>query len=179
MHSNLIILKDRLLLANGISIVEPEQVPDLLLRGLSPSQIQVVESSDDVEQFNSRSNEPLLVFDPESSIDLTLEKRWLLPQEYLDLDLKAYFDQFLQALPEDIQERAEVRIANELTEVYTRHFEDGLRTIIYVVDTFKKNKQIWGVGRGSSCASYLLYLIGLHKVDCLKYDVSYHEFFHD
>lgn len=179
MHSNLIALKDRLLLFNGISIVEPEDVPDLFLKGLKPSQIQVAENSFEIEEFNKRSDEPLKIFDVDCNIDLTESKRWLLPDEYLNLDLDEYFHNFLIQLPENIQERAEVRINNELAEVKTRHFEDGLRTIIFVVDTFKKNKQVWGVGRGSSCASYLLYLIGLHKVDCLKYDVSYHEFFHD
>jgi DNA polymerase III alpha subunit len=35
---------------------------------------------------------------------------------------------------------------------------------------------VWGVGRGSSCSSYLLYLLGLHEVDVVKYDVDISDF---
>jgi len=181
MHSNLItVLQDRLLLANGTSVVEPEQVPNLFIQGLSPSQIQVTEKTDDVVQFNLRSEETLLVFDEEFLHQLTLPpKKWLIPQEYLELDLLDYFAHKLARLPEDIQERAEVRIANELEAVRQFQFENGLRTIIYVTDTFREFRQVWGVGRGSSCASYLLYLIGIHCVDCLKYNIHWSEFFHE
>lgn len=171
------VLQDRLLLANGVSVVEPEQVPDLFVRGLSPSQIQVTEETDDIIQFNVRSPEPLQVFSEHSSITLPPHD-WLVPQEYLDLDLFDYFATKLSELPEAIHERAEVRIANELEAVRQFKFEDGLRTIIYVTDTFRKHNQVWGVGRGSSCASYLLFLIGIHCVDCLKYNIHWSEFFH-
>jgi DNA polymerase III alpha subunit len=36
---------------------------------------------------------------------------------------------------------------------------------------------VWGVGRGSSVASYALYLIGIHKIDPIKYNLSINEFF--
>lgn len=179
MSSNLIasVLKDRILLGNGISIVEPESVPDLFLRGLNPSQILVDELNEEVISFNQRSPEPLRVFD--ENTEITYDKSWLIPDEYLNLDLDEFFMEKLKQLPETIQERAEVRIENELLEVKNRKFENGLRTIIYVIDIFKKNNQVWGVGRGSSCASYLLYLCDLHKVDCLKYNIHWTEFFHD
>jgi DNA polymerase III alpha subunit len=178
MHSNLTVLKDRLLLPNGISVVEPEQVPDLLLRGLDVSQIQVTELTKDVQLFNERSSSPLEVFDENAAFDLP-PKEWLVPQEYLDgIDLKEFFAQKLKELPEDIQERAEVRIANELVAVREFQFEEGLKTIIYVVNVLRQNRQVWGVGRGSSCASYLLFLVGIHCVDCLKYNIHWSEFFH-
>jgi DNA polymerase III alpha subunit len=54
---------------------------------------------------------------------------------------------------------------------------DMLFFIKYLVDTLRKNKIIWGVGRGSSVASYVLYLIGVHKVDSIKYNLPIEEFF--
>ncbi len=171
------VLQDRLLLANGVSVVEPEQVPDLFVQGLCPSQIQVTEETSDVIQFNQRSSELLQVFDEHSELTLPVNE-WLVPREYLELDLFDYFANKLLELPEAIHERAEVRIANELEAVRQFKFENGLRTIIYVTDTFRKHNQVWGVGRGSSCASYLLFLIGIHCVDCLKYNIHWSEFFH-
>jgi DNA polymerase III alpha subunit len=35
---------------------------------------------------------------------------------------------------------------------------------------------LWGVGRGSSVASYCLYILGVHKVDSIKYELDIHEF---
>ncbi len=40
----------------------------------------------------------------------------------------------------------------------------------------RDNEVIWGVGRGSSVASYVLYLIGIHKVDSMYYDLPINEF---
>jgi DNA polymerase III alpha subunit len=35
---------------------------------------------------------------------------------------------------------------------------------------------VWGVGRGSSVASYVLYLIGVHKIDSLFFDLDIEDF---
>jgi DNA polymerase III alpha subunit len=53
---------------------------------------------------------------------------------------------------------------------------DVLRCLIYVVDTMKAKRVTWGVGRGSSCSSYLLYLLDLHSVDAVKYDIDITDF---
>jgi DNA polymerase III alpha subunit len=46
----------------------------------------------------------------------------------------------------------------------------------YLVDFMRENKIVWGVGRGSSVASYVLYLIGVHKIDSIQYDLDWTEF---
>ena len=46
----------------------------------------------------------------------------------------------------------------------------------YLIDTMRKNNIIWGVGRGSSVSSYVLYLLGVHKVNSLKYHLDIKEF---
>jgi DNA polymerase III alpha subunit len=48
--------------------------------------------------------------------------------------------------------------------------------MVYVIDTFKKNNVIWGVGRGSSVSSYILYLLEVHDVDSVMYDLDFNEF---
>ena len=59
---------------------------------------------------------------------------------------------------------------------WNRGFLDVLRLMCYIRDKFIQNNVIWGVGRGSSVASYLLYLLGIHLIDPLKYDLDIHEF---
>lgn len=51
-----------------------------------------------------------------------------------------------------------------------------LRYMIYLVDYMRENKIVWGVGRGSSVASYVLYLIGIHKINSIHYDLDWKEF---
>ena len=51
--------------------------------------------------------------------------------------------------------------------------------MIYLVDYMRKNKIVWGVGRGSSVASYVLYLIGVNKIDSIKYKLECQEFLRD
>jgi len=46
----------------------------------------------------------------------------------------------------------------------------------YLVDVMKENHVIWGVGRGSSVASYVLYLLGVHRIDSIYYELDPAEF---
>ncbi len=95
---------------------------------------------------------------------------WNMPQEYLDLDLGSYF-----AAKITTQEQVD-RVCHEL-ELYAENgLEPMLRFMIYMVDTMRNNGILWGVGRGSSVSSYLLFLIGLHSVDAIKYDLDIKEF---
>ena len=68
------------------------------------------------------------------------------------------------------------RVEAELVESQSRNMYNLLRYMIYLVDFMRANNIVWGVGRGSSVASYVLYLIGIHKVNSIQYDLDYREF---
>ncbi len=53
---------------------------------------------------------------------------------------------------------------------------DLLRYLTYLVDVMRDNQVIWGVGRGSSVASYVLYLLGVHRINSMFYDLDVGEF---
>ena len=72
------------------------------------------------------------------------------------------------------QERA--RVDEELMLFIQHGMFDLLFYLKYLVDTMRENKIVWGVGRGSSVASYVLYLIGVHKINSLKYNLDIKEF---
>jgi DNA polymerase III alpha subunit len=51
-----------------------------------------------------------------------------------------------------------------------------LQYLKYLVDTMRSNNILWGVGRGSSVASFVLFLIGIHRINSLYWDLSIDEF---
>jgi len=158
---------------DGIIEVEPEQVPKLFMLGVKPGQINVTNIDDDIEKFNLRSDVKIdLLSDDIHEINFD----WNLPNEYKNLDV---YDYIASKIEHVTDEQIIDRVVKELSEIKRRGLEDLFRSIIYVIDTLKQKEIVWGVGRGSSCASYVLYLLGLHCVDPIKYNISMDEFFHD
>jgi DNA polymerase III alpha subunit len=102
--------------------------------------------------------------------DRVLQKNWRMPREYKDLDIAAY------ALSLCKEEHELQRVGQELLLYQERNLFDLLRYLKYLVDTLRKNNVVWGVGRGSSVASYVLFLLGVHKIDSLYYELSIEEF---
>jgi len=160
---------------DGVVEVPASRVSELLMLGLSPHQFRVFESDAEIKKFNSVSDEKIEIATDESA---NVNSDWNLPDCYKNLDLTLYFSELLSRLPEDKTGVREIRVGNELLEVKNRGLENMFRTIIYVLDILKEKNIIWGVGRGSSCASFLLFLMGLHLVDPIKYQIPYQEFFH-
>jgi DNA polymerase III alpha subunit len=68
------------------------------------------------------------------------------------------------------------RVSEELEAFIEHGMLDLLFVLKYIVDTLRANNVVWGVGRGSSVASYVLYLIGVHRIDSLKYNLDWQEF---
>lgn len=102
--------------------------------------------------------------------DNSIQNNWNMPIDYQDLDIaKFVLDQC--KTEEELQ-----RAGNELLMFQEREMFPLLRYLKYLVDTMRKNSIIWGVGRGSSVSSYVLYLIGVHRINSLFYDLSIDEF---
>jgi DNA polymerase III alpha subunit len=98
-----------------------------------------------------------------------MQSSWNMPDKYTTLDIEEWL---LDSCPEQNHQRLE----EELQEYKQRNMLDLLRWLKYFVDTCRKEHIVWGVGRGSSVASYVLYLIGVHKIDSLKYNLDWREF---
>jgi len=45
-----------------------------------------------------------------------------------------------------------------------------------MVDNLRKRNVVWGVGRGSSVSSYVLFCIGINRIDPLKFNLDVGEF---
>ncbi len=95
---------------------------------------------------------------------------WFIPKDYENMDIEEFL---VTQCPEQNYDRLVIELElfkqNDMLPV--------LKTMKYIVDTLRSNGIVWGVGRGSSVASYVLYLIGVHKVDSVKYNLPIEEFF--
>ena len=107
---------------------------------------------------------------PIEDFDLALQQNWLMPEEYKTFDIKNWV---LCKCPDIV---AYNRAEEELNEFEQRNMIDLLKWLKYLVDTCRKNNIIWGVGRGSSVSSYVLYLIEVHRIDPIKYNLNWREF---
>ena len=102
--------------------------------------------------------------------DRVLQRNWRMPKEYKELDIAAYVLGLCK------EEHELQRVGEELILYQERDLFDLLRYLKYLIDTLRKNNIVWGVGRGSSVASYVLFLIGVHKIDSLYYNLNIDEF---
>jgi DNA polymerase III alpha subunit len=102
--------------------------------------------------------------------DAILQRNWRMPKEYKELDIAAYVLGLCK------EEHELQRVGEELILYQERSLFDLLRYLKYLIDTLRKNNIVWGVGRGSSVASYVLFLIGVHKIDSLYYNLNIDEF---
>lgn len=122
-----------------------------------------------VKQFNLHADSLEL----EQLVDnIEYSKQFNIPQHYLELDV----EQYIRALVPQADAKRKARVEAELELFRTRNLFSILQLLIYIIDTMRKHNLVWGVGRGSSVASYCLYLIGVHKIDSVKYDLDIREF---
>jgi DNA polymerase III alpha subunit len=141
--------------------------------------VVLCDPSDDLDRFNSAMEaqgfDPLQKYIPldvdQKSFDSVCQSEWFMPDEYKKLDVIDYVS---NKAGNDLAKLE--RVEEELAEFEVRGMLDLLRYMIYLVDFMRENNVVWGVGRGSSVASYVLYLIGVHRIDSIKYNLDWREF---
>lgn len=100
---------------------------------------------------------------------------WHMPDSYQTLDVEQFLAQRLQSLGLTSEKYIDT-LSAELKEYNDRKMTKLIKFLIYLMDTCKQNNIVTGVGRGSSVASLVLYLIGVHYIDPIKYNLNYKEF---
>lgn len=118
-----------------------------------PIMKQYIQSSKSIEEF-----------------DIQQQANWHMPESYKQLDIAAWVLGLCK------EEHELQRVGQELLMFQERDLFNMLRYMKYLVDTLRKNNLVWGVGRGSSVASYVLYLIGIHRINSLYYQLGIEEF---
>jgi DNA polymerase III alpha subunit len=164
----------------GAVLLTSDELFENLYTGVINDFENIYLDSSTVSQFNSAKN-----LNKDHFANL---KEWLTPEESIEFFDKA--NQCTWFMPEEHQnfpivdwlydqcktEQERTRVDDEIVLFIQHGMFDMLFYLKYLVDTMRENKIVWGVGRGSSVASYVLYLIGVHKIDSIKYELDVNEF---
>ena len=163
----------------GRVIYDVYDLYDMVMSGMDTSKIKEVSWNRDFDKYNEAIKKnylddkelkklEVIQLDIEE-FDRMNQQNWFIPDEYKNLDIKSYV---LDRTPAHAIDRV-----NEELNLYDKYnIIDVLKVCIYIIDTLRNNNIVWGVGRGSSVASYVLYIIGVHKVDSIKYELDINEF---
>ena len=153
----------------GQPVYTDQDVCDELMRNplLEDYGTFLVENIADIDKIVKQYQEPDIDVD---EFHRQNQQQWLMPDKYKTLDIAKHI---LDLCKTDAELQ---RVGEELLLYQERDLFDLLRYLVYLVDTMIEHNVIWGVGRGSSVASYVLYLIGIHRVDSMYYDLDPKEF---
>ncbi len=102
--------------------------------------------------------------------DAQAANNWHMPEDYKNLDIAKYVLDLCEG-EEELQ-----RAGEELLIFQEKDSFDLLRYLKFLVDMMRANNIVWGVGRGSSVSSFVLYLIGVHKINPIFYQLPIDEF---
>ena len=118
---------------------------------------------------------------PKSNID---PDKWFMPERYQNFNVIEFLEQRVcDETGYDITDAKIIdtveykRMKQELKEFDNRNLFPLLRQMKYIIDTLRENNILWGVGRGSSVSSYVLYLLDVHRINSIKYNLPLNEFF--
>jgi DNA polymerase III alpha subunit len=135
-----------------------------------------VDYTDDIEQLENvagftfqKFNEQLNQISIED-FDSALQSDWFMPSEYKNFDIEAW------CLSRCTTPEQTARVKAEIDAYTTRGMIPLLQWTKHFVDTCNENNIVWGVGRGSSVASFVLYLLGVHQIDSVKFNLDWQEF---
>lgn len=134
-----------------------------------------VDVSPEIEKLSAITNTHLLTpieLDDSFSVadfDKAMQQDWFMPKDYCPNLVEFLYGKC--ETPEQAQ-----RVSDELEAFIQHGMYDLLHYLKYLVDTLEEKHVLWGVGRGSSVASYILFLLGVHSIDSMKYNLDWHEF---
>ena len=163
----------------GIPRFTNKDLVDMIYSGHADKvHVVLCDANDDVDKFNSAMEEqgldklqkyiPLDV--DQKTFDGVCQGEWFMPDEYKQLTIQNY------VLNKCKTDKEIERVSEELKAFRERDMFNLLRYMVYLVDFMRENNIVWGVGRGSSVASYVLYLIGVHRINSIQYDLDWREF---
>lgn len=163
----------------GRVILDIGDLTEILYSGLKTDDVFVAEG-DETTRFNRLCrtwDRPQFALRTPDALNHTPEQehatrasQWLVCEQLRGLDVRSFL------ISACATEEQRVRVNEEMDLYEERDLVPLLQTMICLVEHFRTNNVVWGVGRGSSVASYVLYMIGIHKIDSMKYGLEIGEF---
>jgi DNA polymerase III alpha subunit len=165
--------------SNGIPIFSNKNLIDMIYTGhVDKCHVVLCDANDEIEKFNVHAKEfgtkGLQTYIPidvdQKQFDNVCQSEWFMPDEFKNLDVYSFLEQ-------KCNNEVEVkRLDDEYKEFEKRDMINLLRYMVYLVDYMRNNNILWGVGRGSSVSSFVLYLIGVHRINPIQFDLDWREF---
>ena len=171
---------ERLLTPSGDSIISPDKYIEKLLFGEDVSHFFVEESQlrnknllEDAKLYTDKHIEEHIEASEVDcqnvhTISYSEDTQY---EHYNELETKVLSSPRLKKTDKEFQ-----RIAIELDYLFRVESCKLFLEVTKLIDKFKEDGVVWGVGRGSSCACYILYLLEVHDVDSLQYNIPFKEF---
>ena len=159
----------------GQLIFDENDCIDIIMSGQSLPNGILVNNVDISRVVDILENPPILsaYIEPTVTVeefDKQNQSNWFMPEEYKQLDIAEYVLKLCNT-DEQLQ-----RCGQELLMYQERGLLELLKYLKYLIDTMSEHKLIWGLGRGSSVASYVLYLLKVHRIDSMYYNLDINEF---
>jgi DNA polymerase III alpha subunit len=123
-----------------------------------------------IAELNFAKIDPSLYDLSIDEFDSNAQDLWFMPTEYYSFDVYAY------CISKCNSPFEESRVKDELLEFEKRKMIRVLQWLKFFVDTCLQENIIWGVGRGSSVSSFVLYLLDVHKINSIKYNLDWRDF---
>lgn len=175
-EKDLINLGNRVIDKQGNVVYFNEALLEMLYNDNIPQDILFSENDCDIQAFNKLSYENFddVYFKIPNKLK-TLDERkheWFYPKEYDLIPLDDFFNELVKNKSDEYKERVKL----ELSMYLERDMEKFLRFCIYLSVIINEHDLVIGVGRGSSCASLLLYLLKIHLINPIEYGLDVREF---
>jgi DNA polymerase III alpha subunit len=158
----------------GNTIFDMDAAFEIMLRRASADLSDFVfEPSTELDKHNAlcrKWNKLDYILNSEAPDTLADCSTWRIPEPYASYDMS----EILRGMCADDAQLD--RVNTELRLYAEKGFLPLLNVCMFLVSTWRERKIVWGVGRGSSVASYCLYLIGMHKIDSLRYGLDVNDF---
>lgn len=163
----------------GLPIFDHQDAVDLIYQNrLAVLQDLQFEPHKEIEIYNQsvkltgvgetlHTYQPMLVDVKE--FDQLLQSEWFMPNDAKNFDIESHV---ISITPVGCEQR----VQEELAAFKQHGYLNLLKFLHYLVQNMRSSNMLWGVGRGSSVASYVLYLLGVHRIDSIQYGLDWREF---
>jgi DNA polymerase III alpha subunit len=167
-------LGNRIIHEDGTVICKQSALVDILYAGHDLSKIFCNDIEDQTEWSNaarlcdSQQNGPVATTDPVYQ-NIKWYQYWSTPEPWSSIDLVSWCNDRCKT-EQELQ-----RVNLELKEMERRGMFPIIRHLIYCANVWRENGIVWGVGRGSSVCSFVLYLTGINRINPLEYELDIEE----
>ena len=153
----------------GRVVYNRHELYDMLYDGVDIDNVKTVDWHEDFAKFNSAveaNHLPDKLYTALEKLSCTVEEfdienqhEWYMPEHYKELDVVRFINN------REMSHTERERVSEEIDAYRKRNLIPLLRYMCYLVD--------------SSVASYVLYIIGIHRINSIQYELDWREFLRD